>query len=147
MDIIKHNLKLMESTEEGGMQNLLFGESMGGNAGTITYKNKDFVCSAANFRYEKETGKIIIFSNYPQSGLADGTFKIAISSTPKQAEKKEKWAKTRSPIIEIYLEKGTATEAKNTIIASVSEYNENSPEFFKDFKIRIIEIEPLSGLI
>jgi len=54
--IVKSNLKLMLSTEPGGMQLLLSRESMGGYVGQW----RKYPCVAARFNYDSETGGIVI---------------------------------------------------------------------------------------
>src|SRR3989344_8827183 len=83
--IVKSNLKLMLSTEPGGMQLLISRESMGGYVGQW----RKYPCVAARFNYDSETGGIVYFGNIqdlPQNirnlNLASGSFRIAINPAP-----------------------------------------------------------------
>jgi hypothetical protein len=46
------------------MMDLLMSESIGGNAGTVTFDGREYVCGAANGYADRETGEIFIFENY-----------------------------------------------------------------------------------
>ena len=83
--IVKSNLKLMLSTEPGGMQLLISRESMGGNADSWN----NYPCVAVRFNYDSETGGIVYFGNIqdlPQNirnlNLTSGLFRIAINPAP-----------------------------------------------------------------
>ena len=83
--IVKSNLKLMLSTEPGGMQLLISRESMGGYVGQW----RKYPCVAARFNYDSETGGIVYFGNIqdlPQNirnlNLTSGLFRIAINPAP-----------------------------------------------------------------
>ncbi|MBT3836601.1 hypothetical protein HOD05_00460 [Candidatus Woesearchaeota archaeon] len=69
--IVSKNLKLMESVEEGGLQDLVTQESAGGNAGSFQGK----LCAGANFHFD-ETGLIHEFTNDPSKKYFEGRFKI-----------------------------------------------------------------------
>jgi len=58
-ELVKHNLELMRSNEDGGMAKCLLGESIGGNAGS--YNGNP--CAGANFFCDLNSGKIMIFGN------------------------------------------------------------------------------------
>ena len=74
------NLKLMSSDKDGGMLELLSGESIGGNAGS----HNGFLCAGANFYFGRDTGLIILFTNDVLRGdnLSHGVFRI-VSLSPK----------------------------------------------------------------
>ena len=60
--IIERNVDLMNSSEAGGMRFLLFGESIGGNAGCLGKLS----CACANFYYDAQSGLIAYFGNYQE---------------------------------------------------------------------------------
>jgi len=76
--IIDENLRLMESVELGGLQNLLCKESVGSNAG----KWKDMLCVCARFFYDSN-GEIKYFGNWQnvpkdvREKFCEGFFMIA----------------------------------------------------------------------
>ncbi len=78
-DIIRNNLDIMRSSEKGGMEKLIQGESMAGNAGT----ESGYPCFGANFFYDKK-GEIKYFGNHGEKvprefrNLPKGTFKILL---------------------------------------------------------------------
>ena len=59
-DIVRKNVKLMESSGREGMLNFLASESIGGNAQSF----KGYPCVAINFFHSKVSGEIIKFGNY-----------------------------------------------------------------------------------
>ncbi len=77
-ELIRHNLELMKSNEEGGLQYLLGKESLGGNAGCFEGQP----CQGANFFYDAADGKIIYFGNWQnvppeiRTKNQSGTFKV-----------------------------------------------------------------------
>lgn len=115
-EIIQHNLKKMIGCKEGEMQKLLFRESIGGNAGSF----RGVSCAATNFFYDKNTGEIKYFENWQnvphdiKNSSPEGTFRIVMT-------KKKK-------IINCYLSKDVAEEAKKNIEETVEEYNKMQKE-------------------
>ena len=55
----EHNLDMLNKD----MQELLMGESLGGNAGFVEIEGKKYSCAAANGYVNPETGKIVAFGN------------------------------------------------------------------------------------
>ncbi|MBD3247483.1 hypothetical protein GF378_02580 [Candidatus Pacearchaeota archaeon] len=78
--VIASNIEKMtrdDGTNE--MWNLLLGESFGGNAGKINGQS----CGAANFYCDKDTGRIVSFTNYPSNNpnLSEGYLKIGFNDS------------------------------------------------------------------
>lgn len=57
--IVSSNLEKMK----GEMEDLLRGESIGGNAGRYEIDGKKFPCGAANAQFNRLTGEIVVFGN------------------------------------------------------------------------------------
>lgn len=60
IQVPQENLRIMNSL----MQDTLYRESVGGNAGSVQIEGVAYSCAAANFYINKETGKIVIFGNF-----------------------------------------------------------------------------------
>lgn len=125
--IVKKNLERMLAdgrTDKGSMFYLLNSESIGGNAGNRNGRP----CSAANFYYDAENGRIIIFTNYWEDVPANirnrcqrGTFVLTFPE---------------SEIIEINLLKCSPPNAVQVIEETVMHYN--TLKGFKKEKISTI---------
>lgn len=63
MELVNYNVAQMASREEGGMIDLFFKESIGGNAGDYNGVS----CACTNFHYDRNSGKICErgFTNLP----------------------------------------------------------------------------------
>src|SRR3989338_315901 len=102
--IMRKNVQLMLSLEEGGMMHLITLESIGGNADIY----KGYPCVAANFYYNNQTGEIIVFQNKPLRGeqISKGFVRIVL--------RKEDQKYT---IIDIaYEQKNTTKEARKNVV-------------------------------
>jgi len=111
-EIIEENLLKMFGEKNGEMMHLLIRESIGGSAGY----EEGHPCTAANFYYDKETGEIKIFSNYPlrEPNVTDGTFRIIVDQSKINPFYK---------IINIYPGKESSPEANLVLEESVKTYN------------------------
>ena len=113
--ILKTNLELMMGDKRNQMMGALIRESVGGNAG----KYKEFPCAAVNFYYDKNTGEISKFTNYPNENkdLVSGTFKIPVEMS------------SGSPffkIIEKYLSPESSKKAMENLKGSIDLYNQKN---------------------
>jgi len=130
--IVEANLKKMFGTKEGEMQWLLVRESIGGNAGLYEENNEIYPCVAANFYYD-EKGRIICFSNRPQTGF-HGTFRIAVDI--RNALKHKKKRSSFFKIVNIYVKKDTPETAIKVLEESAERYNKlvsEQPNLFTRF--------------
>jgi hypothetical protein len=128
--VVQENLERMASEEEGGMENLLLNESLGGNAGQFGC----LPCGGANFRYNAETGRILYFGNSQETpediilNSAEGIFRVPVD------------LRISSPVgvLETYLYGGASENAKKAIEETVLEYNARSGGRIKNPIFRII---------
>lgn len=58
--VIQHNINMLRED----MMELLMGESIGGNAGTVEIDGKEYTCAGANGFANRKTGEILIFENF-----------------------------------------------------------------------------------
>ncbi len=75
-DVVDSNIELMFSAKKGGMFGVLTKESVGGR-GDVEIGGKKYPIVGANFSYERETGRIVNFSNYEMPGYERARFTIA----------------------------------------------------------------------
>ncbi len=117
--IAKKNLLLMLSSKEGGMQDLLSRESIGGNAGILDDKRP---CAGTNFYFDIGTGEIKYFGNFQyvpskiREKYVGGTFKVALGIGVKKK-------KPTSEIIQTLFPRKTSKIAKKAIKLSAQLYN------------------------
>ena len=57
--VVEHNVRMLNRD----MLDLIWLESIGGNAGTVEIAGKTYPCGGANGFANRETGKIVIFNN------------------------------------------------------------------------------------
>lgn len=114
--IINKNLELMIGREEdkGQMVELLYNESIGGNARSVG----DRPCIAANFFYNPNTGEIKHFGNIQDvpkeiKRYSEGTLRLAIDTF-------RTW---KFKVVNIYLRENPSQEAKQILKDSAKMYN------------------------
>jgi hypothetical protein len=80
--LVRKNIALMQSAEEGGMRRLAHFESVGGRA-LYREKGKVYPAYMANFIHDVRTGRIVLFTNKPiedvRTALGAGDFGESIS--------------------------------------------------------------------
>lgn len=76
LDVVDSNIELLFSAKDGGMFYILSRESVGAR-GTVEVEGKKYPIMCANFHYERETGRIENFSNFPKEGFERARFIIA----------------------------------------------------------------------
>lgn len=91
-EIIDLNLNMMNSD----MLDLLFNESIGGNAGNYEIDGKKYFCGGANARFNRITGEIVVFGNIQDSKVQEAiradvnnellgmTLRVAIGPGPRK---------------------------------------------------------------
>tara|TARA_Y100000034_G_scaffold90300_1_gene108760 strand:+ start:769 stop:1233 length:465 start_codon:yes stop_codon:yes gene_type:complete len=116
-DIVARNLKMMFSSEEGGMWDLLIGESIGGNAGHYGDGFESGSCAAANFYFDDESGDIKYFGNWQnvpeniRGHYPQGTLRCAMSGP------------LSGQIVEPLLNDRVIDGARSNLLSSVDVYN------------------------
>lgn len=113
--ILRVNLELMTGDKKNQMISILTGESVGGNAG----KYEDFPCAVANFYYDKNTGEISEFTDYPikNKDLVEGSFRVTVDMLSKNPFFK---------IVEKYFSPKSSNDAMENLKRSVDLYNQKN---------------------
>ena len=121
--IINNNLLSMKTN----MRELLFKESIGGNAGKVEIDDKVWPCCAANGYADKETGEILVFGNtqdvspdiYQNPKNGSIVIKLAVNMRPKNQE--DSFFK----IVDFIREEGFSVEAIYRVNRAIAKYNED----------------------
>ncbi|MDO8515804.1 MAG: hypothetical protein Q7S28_00985 [bacterium] len=115
--VLEHNLRMMGRP----MQQLIIGESAGGNANTAVIEGVRYPCVCANFCTKQDTGEIVQFDN-PQfvspevrAKSIEGRFKIALDFLHRTGFMK---------IVSVHGLDGISPEARQVIEASVAAWND-----------------------
>lgn len=119
-DVVDKNIEIMESNKMGGMMHALMNESIGGNAGEY----EGHACAAANFYFNRETGEITCFSNYPEdaNGNESGCFRVVVALYEEMRSGKSKTLFFR--IIQFVTRNKCSKIARKNIELAVAVYNE-----------------------
>jgi hypothetical protein len=125
--VVKHNLKLMMSEDQGGMIDALSNESWGGNAGFVNRK----ISGVANFFFKVSTGHILLFSNMvkDKKDVLKGMFRVVSTHAKMPRTRLGRWLKLKfnrryPQIIETILPQGVPKQSRLNIEISVKMYNQ-----------------------
>ena len=112
-EIVAHNYEMLK----WDMKILLHGESIGGNAGSVTIGDKKYSCAAANCYINPENGKIVVFGN---SQSIDPLFKRNKVVTTFKVVFTEKGF---GRIVDIIIQRDISRKALENMHNSVTMYN------------------------
>lgn len=122
---VEKNLVMLETD----MIDLLYGESLGGNAGSFNFEGKKYLCGAANFFVDPSTGEIKKFGNWQdiepeiRENYPEATLFVAftpLSSNP------------FSLIIEVcYNKNSISRQSLNCVFQAVEGYNKKYSPWYK----------------
>jgi len=120
-EIVAHNLTMLNND----MVELIVGESIGGNAGTVEINGIEYACAGANGIAESETGKITAFGNIQNIDKAElknnarFIMKIALGSS------KKKLGTIADFQEDIFTEVRLSDRGKENIRKAIEEFNED----------------------
>lgn len=129
LDVVDSNIELMFSAKKGGMFGVLSKESVGGR-GTVELEGKKYPLVGANFSYERETGRIVNFSNYETPGYERARFTIASMSIRTNPELLR--VENINPffkIVNINFESKPTSTASAVLIETMERYNADIAAF------------------